>query len=245
MCSTRSWRLWLGCLACLVSLVHGSARAALLDEVVALVDFPGAGPQRSVLASDVELVGYLARARQEGATAFDRALEGEERLDALERHVDRLAIVVEAERLKVFALGEREAQAEYEAFVRSVGVLALDAWLERNGWTPDDVRELVVLEASVRRYLEGRFRLVARPRPAQVREAYDARSELESRSFEEARPELEARLEQERFDELVTQFTSDVRRRARVRILKDVSGERGGVTMHGRVRAPQQAGVER
>lgn len=220
------------------------ARPLLVDEVVAVVDLQGASPRRSVLLSEVELSALLHRASVKGAKTLDDGLDRGELAVALSSFIDTLVVVGEAERLEVFRLESVGAEAAVNGFLNAVGRTAIQAWLKRTGREMEAVREFVLRKARVQRYLEGRFRLAARPRPAQVQALWSTRrDEGAFQSFEQARPALELQLEQERFDELVSQFVTDVRRRVRLKILRDFTSDDLDVPVHGTVMAPQTQGA--
>ena len=216
------------------------AQPLLLDEVVAVVDLQEAGARRSILLSEVELEARLARARVQGASSLDEPLDDEALARALSGLVDRLVVVAEAERLEVFRLKPGEAEEVIRFYFQVVGREALESWLERTGVARRTVEEIVLREARVERYLAGRFRLAARPRPAQVLAAW--KEQAPGQPLEAVRARLEGELEARRFEELVTQFVSDVRRRVRIRQLRDFTTGYDEALLHGSVRAPQRRG---
>lgn len=217
------------------------ARALLLDEVVAVVDLRTAGPKRSILRSEVELSALIDRAMEQGASSLSAPLDVDTLDAALTAYVDRLVVVSEAQRLEVFQLDDDEADAAMAAFVDAIGRVSFETWLARSGQSLETVREVVVQDARVTRYLEGRFRLAARPRVAQVQAQWEAEHRQGSAEpFEAARIRIETQLEHQRFDELVAQFVADVRRRVRVRVLRDFGAYGVGTAVHGTVRAPQR-----
>lgn len=229
---------------CGLSSTH--ARPVLVDEVVAVLDLQGMGPRRSVTLSEIELSAFLLRASDQGPESLDDPLDSRELAAALSAFVDTLVVVGEADRLEVFRLDSRDVDVAVDRFLDDIGRESVLAWLKRTGRSMETVREFVLRKARVQRYLEGRFRLAARPRPAQVRELWLVRAaDGHSEEYEGARPALEAQLEKERFDELVTQFVTDVRRRVRIRVLRDFSSDDLGGLMHGTVSAPQTKGVSR
>lgn len=223
-----------------LSPVVSQARALLLDEVVAVVDLRIAGPKRSILRSEVELSALIDRAMEQGASSLSAPLDVDTLDAALTAYVDRLIVVSEAQRLEVFQLDDDEADAAMAAFVDAIGRVPFETWLARSGQSLETVRDVVVQGARVTRYLEGRFRLAARPRAAQVQAQWDAEHRQGStESFDAARVRIETQLEHQRFDELVAQFVADVRRRVRVRVLRDFGAYGVGTAVHGTVRAPQ------
>lgn len=219
------------------------AQAFLLDEVVAVVDLRTAGPTRSILLSEVELSARIDRALAQGAASLAAPLDAATLESALTAYVDRLIVVGEAQRLEVFQLDDAAADAALDSFIEAIGRAPFEAWLERTGQSLETVREVVLQAARVKRYLEGRFRLAARPRPAQVQAELES---LQRQSGAEptaaVRAQVERQLEQQRFEELVAQFVADVRRRVRVRILRDFGAYGFGSAVHGTVRAPQLEG---
>lgn len=216
------------------------AQALLLDEVVAVVDLRTSGPNRSILLSEVELSARIDRALAQGAGSLSAPLDPDTLEAALTAYVDRLVVVGEAQRLEVFQLDAAEAEAAMDAFMDTIGRAPFEAWLERSGHLLESVREVVLQNARVTRYLEGRFRLAARPRAAQVQALWEAQQRQgDVEAFEAARASLEKQLEKQRFDELVAQFVADVRRRVRVRVLRDFGAYGFGAAVHGTVSAPQ------
>lgn len=206
----------------------------LLDEVVAVVD------TRFVLLSELMVETRLVRARREGPAALERPLDDAALAAGLDALIDRLVVHGEAERLQVFEVSAAQARAEVESWRQSIGPARLEAFLRRYEVDEHTLNEVVSRHLRVSRYLEGRFRLAARPRESDVEMYVAAHPDLSKRPYDQVAPEVRDRLARERFQTLTQAFTADVRRRARVRLLRQFqSGQQtpyaGEVTARGPV----------
>lgn len=192
------------------------AASVLAEEVVAVVE------TRSVLLGELEVEARLVRAGEQGAATLGQPLSSRELRDALDRLVDRLIVYTEAERLQVFDLAAGDVDRAVLGLHARLGAAPLDAFLA--SWDVDarTLAGIVQRELRVARYLDGRFRLAARPKETEVLAFFrDHADELQGRTFDQAAPGLRASLARERFQQLSEAFVADVRRRARVRVLRD------------------------
>lgn len=216
-----------------------TASPVLLDEVVAVVSFPGEDGRRVVLHSEVELEARLARALERGGPTLSIPVSPEELAISLERVLDELLLISEAERLAVFRLDEKAAEAAVKAARGRIGEIELSRYVDATGISDRAIDEAVLRDARIDRYLEGRFRLAARPRAAELRAYYDQHQTEQLVSFEEASVGIAARLEAERFQKLVTTFLADARRRSSIRVLRDLANPDAPPPTTGSARAGQ------
>jgi len=213
------------------------ADAVLADEVVAVVD------ARAVLLSELELETRLAEGRRTGAAGLLTAPSPEALGAALDRLVDEYVLHAEADRLQVFELSDAEVAAGIAQLRRAVGAEALSKLMDRFGVAEATLEAIVRRELRVRRYLEGRFRLAARPREADVQAA--ARRAAGGPPDAEALQTARERLGREKYEQLTRDFTADVRRRARVRVLHDPASAGSATPLSGSVTAPDAAAADR
>jgi hypothetical protein len=209
------------------------AEPVLLEEIVAVVD------QRPILLSELVFEARLMRGRERGPPGVEGALAPAELAEALEGVIDRLVLHAEAERLQVFELSEAEVDAGLDALRRSLGP-ALDRLLVREDVPEQTLRETVERELRVARYLEGRFRLAARPREPEIAAYFEAhKDEFKGRRLEQVAGEVRLRLARDKFQQLAATFVGDVRRRAKVRVLRNFEAPGSGTPMSGSAVAPE------
>jgi hypothetical protein len=188
----------------------------LAEEVVAVVE------TRAVLLSELEVEARLMRAQDDGPGTLTLPLEPAELRSALDRLIDRHVVFAEAERLQVFTLGAGEVDREIAALQARMGPERLAAFLA--AWDVDErtLRDIVQRDLRVGRYLEGRFKLAAKPREADLAAYWKAHlEEFRGQTFEQAAPEIRQGLQRRKYQALAQGFVADVRKRARVRMLRD------------------------
>lgn len=224
----------LAALSCLA--VSAPARAAepvLVDEVVAVVD------ARAILLSELEVEARLLRAREEGLESLYGPVSQDELRAALDRLIDFAVLYAEAERLRVFELAPAELDRGLAQLRARLGDEAprFQRWYEV---ADETLAEIVRRELRVARYLEGRFRLAARPRDTELAAFYAAHAaDFGGRTLEEAAAEVRVHLVKERFRQLADTFVADVRRRASVRILRDFEAPGAATPLSGSASAPE------
>jgi hypothetical protein len=231
----------LALVACLVPCLVGPARASaatlLAEEVVAVVD------KRPVLLTELEFEARLERARSIGLASIGAGLSAAELRAALDRYVDLLVVYAEAERLQVFDLAPGETDRELEAMRTAMGA-RFDAFLDAWGMDERALAESFRRRLRASRYLESRFRLAAKPREVDVRAHYRRHPEdcRAGESYEACAPSLRALLAKQRLAALTASFVADVRRRARVQVLRDFDRPGSEMPKSGHVVAPQSRG---
>ncbi len=185
----------------------------LVEEVVATVD------TRAILLSEFEVEARLMRARARGAATLGEPMGPLEMRTALDQVVNRLLVFAEAERLQVYEVRGPDVEAARGALVESLGSDALEQFLSR--WEVDErtLADLLRREIRVQRYLEGRFRLAARPKENEVLAFLSGRGRTHPSEAEVAEARLV--LGRERFGQLVDAYVRDIRRRAKVVVLRD------------------------
>jgi len=200
----------------------------LLEEVAAVAE------KRPLLLSELELEARLERLRRQGVEGLKAIPAQAELRSALDRLVDQLLVYQEAERLQLFEPPPAEiATALAELRALAVGV-DLDRLLVEQGLDAAMLRDAVRREVRVRRYLDGRFRLAARPRDSELRRYWREHPELwQGRTLAQAAPELRQRLTTLRFVELAAAFVADLRRRADVEVLHDFDRPGAGLPTRG------------
>ena len=149
-----------------------SQSSLLIEEVAAIVE------KRPILLSELELEARLERVRKEGRSArFADPVGQPELRRALDRLVQHLLVFLEAERLQLFAPATADVTEALAAFEGRFGGGLARAVIEA-GLDPASLVDSVRREVRVRRYLDGRFRLAARPRDSDLRRYWNDHPEL-------------------------------------------------------------------
>lgn len=201
-----------------------------VEEIVAVVN------GRPVLLGELDIDARLFRARTLEGGRLDGPVRAEELAAALERVIDGLVVHAEAERLQVFEVPESELDRAFGELRRAVGSEELDAFLRDFDLHDEDLLLFLRRELRVVRYLEGRFRLASRPRDSEVQEAV----RVAAKEGRVASPDtIREALARERFLELTRDFVRDLRRRSRVRVIRDPLVRNAGSRLWGTVSAAE------
>jgi hypothetical protein len=196
----------------LLALAGSAASAAerqLLDEVVAVVE------AHSITLSEVAAETRVRLAETQGSAAAAAPLDRRILAASLRRTIEERVVLSEVQRLKLFDLepGEVDAllaklrsrfasRAEYDAFVRAVEL------------TDEEIAAILARELRVARYLDNRLKLAAQLRESELAEA--ARGKKLSAA---ERDQLREQLAQDKYQRLLQELLTDLRRRASVRVL--------------------------
>jgi hypothetical protein len=181
----------------------------LLDEVVAVVGAHSI--TLSELAAETRVRMVALHGPSAAGAVLDRRLLGA----SLRRTIEERVVLSEVERLKLFDLERSEvdallarlrvrfaAVAEYEAFARSIEL------------TDEEIGAILAREMRVGRYLDNRLKLAAQLRESEVEEAARGRKLSGAE-----REQLRTRLAQEKYQRLLQELLSELRKRATVRVL--------------------------
>lgn len=195
--------------------------AVLMDEIVAVVGTSGT-EDYAILWSDLFLEARLLSAKREGSATFLETPTPGDLSVALEHLIDERVVQEEAKRLQVFVVGTTEIDRAIQELRRTVGPKAFDQFLTEKQIDDATIREIVERGLRADRYLEGRFKGPATPKESEV-DGWIAThpDEFAGLTPKKAREAVTERLIGERLPKLKNEFTADVRRRARVRILHD------------------------
>jgi hypothetical protein len=187
----------------------GAAERQLLDEVVAVVE------AHSITLSEVAAETRVRLAETQGSAAAAAPLDRRILAASLRRTIEERVVLSEVQRLKLFDLepGEVDAllaklrsrfasRAEYDAFVRAVEL------------TDEEIAAILARELRVARYLDNRLKLAAQLRESELAEA--ARGKKLSAA---ERDQLREQLAQDKYQRLLQELLTDLRRRASVRVL--------------------------
>jgi len=194
------------------------ARAAerqLLDEVVAVVE------AHSITLSEVTAETRVRLVQAEGPAAANAPLDRAILAASLRKTVEERIVLSEMQRLKLFDLepsemesllarlrGRFPSRAEYDAFVRSIEM------------TDEEIGALLARELRVARYLDNRLKLAAQLREGEMEDA------MRGKTLSPAeRDRLRAQLAEEKYQRLLRELLSDLRRRAAVRVLDPLDGQ--------------------
>jgi hypothetical protein len=213
----------------------GSAAAAtFLDEVVAVVQ------NHAILQSELDLDARLTRARREGAGALALPPSREGLADSLRRLIDAQLVLTEADRLHVFEVTQADVDRAVAELRTAIGPKAYDQFLNEHQVGDTTIQEVVRRDLRVHRYLDGRFRLAARPRDADI-DTYFQKHEEEFRGKrkEDVLDIIRERVGRARFDRLIASFVADLRKRATLRVLHDPLADRDGAVMSGTATAAE------
>jgi hypothetical protein len=179
----------------------------LVDEVVAVVDAHSI--TLSELAAETRIRMVEQQGWQIGMASLDRRLLAA----SLRRLVEERVVLSEVERLKLFDLDRAEvesAQARFRA--RFPTPDAYEAFAGRLEMTDEEVASVLAREIRVARYLENRLKLAAQLRESEVDEASRAQPQID-------RAALRQKLAREKYDRLLAELLTELRRKASVRVL--------------------------
>lgn len=211
----------------------------MLDEVVAIVE------KHAILRSDLDLDARLARARREGAGALAQVPSREALAESLRHLVDAQLVLTEADRLQVFTVTQDEVEKAVAELRTSIGPKAYDQFLNDHQIDDITIQEVVRRDLRVRRYLDGRFRLAARPQDADIDRYFERhQEEFKGKRKEDVVDIIRERVSRARFDHLTTSFVADVRKRASMRVLHDPLATADGAAMSGTATAAEATAAQ-
>jgi hypothetical protein len=187
----------------------GAAERQLLDEVVAVVE------AHSITLSEVAAETRVRLVETQGAAAAAAPLDRRILAASLRRTIEERVVLSEMQRLKLFDLepGEIDAllarlrsrfasRADYDAFARAIEL------------TDDEIGAILARELRVARYLDNRLKLAAQLRESELEEAARGKKLLAAE-----REQLREQLAQEKYQRLLHELLTDLRKRASVRVL--------------------------
>ncbi len=193
----------------------GAAERQLLDEVVAVVE------AHSITLSEVAAETRVRLVQAEGPAAANAPLDRAILAASLRKTVEERIVLSEMQRLKLFDLEPSEmesllarlrarfaSRAEYDAFTRAIEM------------TDEEIGALLARELRVARYLDNRLRLAAQLRESEMEDAI--RGKILSPA---ERDRLRAQLAEEKYQRLLRELLTDLRRRAAVRVLDPLDGQ--------------------
>lgn len=197
-----------------------------VDRIVAVVEGSGARGEEAEIITLFELVVEARLVRAERQGSVEEAMSGlsEALLDAVLRTaIDQLLIRKEATRLGVVTISRASTERERQAMeLRLGGAEALATLLQVTGAPEDLIEAIATRRAMVNDFVARSVTLSVRLSDAEVAAGYRAGGHpFEGRPLDEVREQLEAHLTAERRRELLEEWLSDLRDRARVRVLTD------------------------
>jgi hypothetical protein len=157
----------------------------------------------------------------EGLTAANAPLDRAILAASLRRTVEERIVLSEMQRLKLFDLEPSEVEglvarlrarfpsrAEYDAFTHAIEM------------TEEEIGALLARELRVARYLDNRLKLAAQLRDSELEEA------MRGKTLSPAeRDHLRAQLAEEKYQRLLRELLTDLRRRTAVRVLDPLDGQ--------------------
>jgi hypothetical protein len=202
-------------LAAAAGLPAGAADRQLIDEVVAVVE------AHSITLSEVAAETRVRLAQAEGPAAANAPLDKGILAASLRKTVEERIVLSEMQRLKLFDLepsevegllarlrGRFPSRADYDAFTRSIEM------------TDEEIGGVLARELRVARYLDNRLKLAAQLREGEIEDA------MRGKTLSPAeRDRLRAQLAEEKYQRLLRELLTDLRRRAAVRVLDPLDGQ--------------------
>jgi len=175
-----------------------------------------------ITLGEVEAEARIVLVRRGGLAGAHREVDDGLRAAVLQYLINQVVILAEARRLQLFQVTDQEIATELlqiESAFRDRD--AYLSFLDANGLTEEDVREIVHRDVRVAKFLNSRVQMVARLDVADLRSYFAAHQEdFEGRSFEEVRGEIEGRLGRERHAAAVREWLGDLKARAEIRVLR-------------------------
>jgi hypothetical protein len=181
--------------------LQADAADIFVDAVLAQVD------TRAVTASDIAL------ARALGLFGFTLSADAIG-IDDMERAVGIWIVVIQAQRLRLSAVGEGRAEAWRAAADRFGGPPAFEAWLTRVGVEPEWARQMVEDDLDWRQFIDLRFRAFAFVTEDQIRDGLGAEADTP-----DARARVRAKLEAAEVEARLGEWLAEERRRVPVQRL--------------------------
>jgi hypothetical protein len=204
-------------LAC-AALPAGAQGRRLLDEVVAVVE------AQTITLSELEAEARIQLVLLRGPQVADVSLSRPLLAATLRRLVDERVVLAEVERLRLFDLEKADVEREQRRLREKFAtVVAYEAFLRQLELTDDEVGLLLARSLRVARYLDSRLRLPSQLRDAELDEAARSSGAVLSKA---QREELRQRLQREKYERLLLDLLTGLRRRAAVRVL-DALDEKG------------------
>jgi hypothetical protein len=199
------------------------AGGRVVDSVVAVVATRGR-EARIVTLSKVVEEGRIALVSRGGIEAATAALDGAVLRASLDWYVDQLLLHEEAVRLQVFEVDREAALAELARFKAQFATpREFKAFLYEIDATEEELTSSLRRNLRVRRYLESRLGRL-RPTPREIEAWYQAHAaDYAGQPLAEVTEEIGARLSAARADAETRALLADLRRRADIRILVDLS----------------------
>ena len=189
----------------------------LLDEVVAVVE------AQTITLSELEAETRIQLALLRGPQVVDVALGRPLLAASLRRLVDERVVLAEVERLRLFDLDRNDVEREQKRLREKFGTIAAyEAFLRQLEMTDDEVGIILARGLRVARYLDNRLRLPSQLRDSELDDA--AKAAGEQALSKVRREELRMRLQREKYEKLLTDLLSELRRRSSVRILDGLGG---------------------
>jgi hypothetical protein len=181
--------------------LQADAADIFVDAVLAQVD------TRAVTASDIAL------ARALGLFGFTLSADAIG-VDDMERAVGIWIVVIQAQRLRLSAVGEGRAEAWRAAADRFGGPPAFEAWLTRVGVEPEWARQMVEDDLDWRQFIDLRFRAFAFVTEDQIRDGLSAEADTP-----DARARVRAKLEAAEVEARLGEWLAEERMRVPVQRL--------------------------
>jgi hypothetical protein len=195
----------------LLALAAFAARAQerqLVDEVVAVVD------AHSVTLSELAAETRIRMVEQQGPQVAAAPLDLPLLAASLRRLVQERVVLSEVERLKLFDLDHAEVDAALARLrARFPSPAAWEAFTRQIELTNEEIASVLTRELRVARYLDNRLKLAAQLRESELDEAWKAQGASGDREA------LRKKLSKEKYERLLTELLTELRRRANVRIV--------------------------
>jgi hypothetical protein len=180
----------------------------LVDEVVAVVD------AHSVTLSELAAETRIRMVEQHGPQMASAPLDRAILAASLRRLVEERVVLSEVERLKLFDLDHAEVESALARLrARFPGPASWDAFTRQLELTNEEIAAVLARELRVARYLDNRLKLAAQLRDSELEEAWKAAGAQGDREA------LRQRLSKEKYERMLTELLTELRRRASVRIV--------------------------
>lgn len=199
----------IGAALALTALFSASARAEMLDHIVAAVN------------NEVVTLSELRQTMAvNGAFNVKTAESARQEFETLEGLINRRLLLQEARRLRYVEIAAQDISAEWDKAQRVFGaVAALQRFLAEWNMTADQLRQILAERLLVERFLEKKVAIFVRISRDEAEDYYRSHpEEFGGKSFPEVQKQIIARLTSLTIERQIDLYVAELRAKATIRV---------------------------